>query len=139
MEFFFDAALREAEIAASEGNVPVGCVIVCDDVIVASSHNTKNSSGIAINHAELLCIAEACKVLNSWYLNDCVMYVTLKPCDMCLFAIAEARIKKVFFLVDSFYGHNLNKNKDNIEIVDVKYKNSFYANMLSLFFRDKRK
>ena len=65
MEFFFDAALREAEIAASEGNVPVGCVIVCDDVIVASSHNTKNSSGIAINHAAVIGSSGFCSQLRN--------------------------------------------------------------------------
>ncbi|MGN0993402.1 MAG: nucleoside deaminase [Bacilli bacterium] len=138
MECFFDIAFDEAKKASLEGNVPVGAVIVRNGKMIASAHNTKNTSKIAINHAEILCIVDACKCLGSWYLDDCIMFVTLKPCDMCLSAIAEARIKEVYYLIDSNYEVNLNKNKDNISFHKSSYKNNSYVDMLSLFFKDKR-
>lgn len=138
MEYFFDIAFNEAKKASLEGNVPVGAVIVRNGKVITSSHNTKNTSKIAVNHAEILCIIDACKSLDSWYLDDCIMFVTLKPCDMCLSAIAEARIKEVYYLIDSNYEVNLNKNKDNIKFYKSDYKNRPYIDMLSLFFKDKR-
>ena len=138
MEYFFDIAFNEAKKASLEGNVPVGAVIVRNGKVITSSHNTKNTSKIAVNHAEILCIIDACKSLDSWYLDDCIMVVTLKPCDMCLSAIAEARIKEVYYLIDSNYEVNLNKNKDNIKFYKSDYKNRPYIDMLSLFFKDKR-
>lgn len=138
MEYFFDIAFNEAKKASLEGNVPVGAVIVRNDKVITSAHNTKNTSKIAVNHAEILCIIDACKSLDSWYLDDCIMFVTLKPCDMCLSAIAEARIKEVYYLIDSNYEVNLNKNKDNIKFYKSDYKNRPYIDMLSLFFKDKR-
>lgn len=138
MEYFFDIAFGEAKKASLEGNVPVGAVIVRNGKVITSSHNTKNTSKIAVNHAEILCIIDACKSLDSWYLDDCIMFVTLKPCDMCLSAIAEARIKEVYYLIDSNYEVNLNKNKDNIKFYKSDYKNRPYIDMLSLFFKDKR-
>ena len=138
MEYFFDIAFGEAKKASLEGNVPVGAVIVRNGKVITSAHNTKNTSKIAVNHAEILCIIDACKFLDSWYLDDCIMFVTLKPCDMCLSAIAEARIKEVYYLIDSNYEVNLNKNKDNIKFYKSDYKNRPYIDMLSLFFKDKR-
>lgn len=138
MEYFIDIALDEAKKAYSDGNVPVGAAIVCNNKLIASAHNTKNTSKIAVNHAEMLCIVEACKKLNSWYLNDCELFVTLKPCDMCMAAIAESRIQKVYYLIDSNYEVNLKKNKDNINFDKIDYNNDEYLCMLSDFFRDKR-
>lgn len=138
MEYFFDIAFNEAKKASLEGNVPVGAVIVRNGKVITSAHNTKNTSKIAVNHAEILCIIDACKCLDSWYLDDCIMFVTLKPCDMCLSAIAEARIKEVYYLIDSNYEVNLNKNKDNIKFYKSNYRNKPYIDMLSLFFKDKR-
>ena len=138
MEYFFGIAFGEAKKASLEGNVPVGAVIVRNGKVITSAHNTKNTSKIAVNHAEILCIIDACKSLDSWYLDDCIMFVTLKPCDMCLSAIAEARIKEVYYLIDSNYEVNLNKNKDNIKFYKSNYRNKPYIDMLSLFFKDKR-
>ena len=138
MEYFIDVALNEAKKAYAEGNVPIGAAIVCNNKLIASAHNTKNTSKIAVNHAEILCIVEACKKLNSWYLNDCELFVTLKPCDMCMAAIAESRIQKVYYLIDSNYEVNLKKNKDNINFDKIDYNNDEYLGMISDFFRDKR-
>lgn len=135
---FMNLAIAEAKKASAENNVPVGAVIVKDSNIIACAHNTKNSSNVSVNHAEILCIIEACKTLNSWYLNDCDIYVTLKPCDMCLNAIAESRIRKVYYLLESNYDNNLAKNRDSIEFKKIPdlYK---YNNILNSFFDELRK
>ena len=132
-------AITEAEKAYKENNVPVGAVIVKENKILSAQHNTKNTSNVAINHAEILCIIEANNKLNSWYLENCEIYVTLKPCNMCMAALAEARIKKVHYLLDSNYYENLNKNIENVEMIknsNAKYNE--YQRMLSNFFQNLR-
>lgn len=133
MDNYMNIALDEAKIAFKEGNVPVGAVIVKENNIIAFNHNKKNSDNVSIFHAELLCIVEACKTLGSWYLDDCIMYVTLKPCKMCEAAIAESRIKKVYYLLESNYSENMNYNISNIDYVKVN-NISEYDLLLSDFF-----
>ena len=132
-----DIALKEAEIAFNEGNVPVGAVIVKDNNVLSFNHNKKNSDNVSIYHAELLCIVDACKKLSSWYLDDCIMYVTLKPCKMCEAAIAESRIKKVYYLLESNYSENMNYNISNIDYIKIN-DNSEYNLLLSDFFTNLR-
>lgn len=136
MNKFMKKALEEANIAYDDGNVPVGAVIVRDNNIISSAHNVKNSFGISVYHAEILCIIDACKSIGSWYLDDCVMYVTLKPCRMCEAAIAESRIRKVYYLLDSNYSDNLNVNISNISY--KKLSDDGYSDMMSNFFKDIR-
>ena len=90
-------AIREAKIAASEGEVPVGAVIVKDGEIIASARNNREATGDATGHAEILAIREACRVLGGWHLEKCELYVTLEPCPMCMGAIINSRIGKVIF------------------------------------------
>ena len=137
MNEFMKVAVDEAKIAYDEGNVPVGAVIVKDNVIIAASHNKKNTSNISVYHAEILCIIETCKKLGSWYLDDCVMYVTLKPCDMCTAAIAESRIKNIFYLLESNYSSNLNKNISKVKYKKIDLDNE-YSLLVSNFFKNLR-
>ncbi|MBR2634192.1 MAG: nucleoside deaminase [Clostridia bacterium] len=95
-EKFMRAALREAEKAASEGEVPIGCVIVKDDRIIARGRNARETKKNALCHAEIAAIHKACRKLGGWRLWQCEMYVTLEPCPMCAGAIINARLKKVF-------------------------------------------
>lgn len=90
-------ALKQAQIAFDEGEVPVGAVIVKNGKIIASSHNRRERGNDATAHAEILSIREACETLGTWRLSDCEMYVTLEPCPMCAGAIVNARLKKVHF------------------------------------------
>ena len=137
MNDFMKVAVEEAKIAGFEGNVPVGSVIVYDNKIISKAHNTKNTTNIAVNHAEILCIIEACKYLNSWYLTGCELFVTLKPCEMCIAAIAEARIKKVHYLIDSNYSNNMQKNISNINF--NKFNDIYnYDKLISGFFENLR-
>ncbi len=94
---FMLAALDEAKLAAELGEVPVGAVIVKDDKIIASAHNTRETEKNAIHHAEMLAISKACRVLGGWRLVGCEMYVTLEPCPMCAGAIVNARIPLVVY------------------------------------------
>ncbi len=138
MNKYMKTAILEAKTAYSEGNVPVGAVIVKNDEIISKAHNTKNSTNVSINHAEILAIKDACEKLNTWHLEDCSIYVTLSPCDMCLAAIAESRISKVYYLLDSNYADNLLKKIYDINLVKLNDSEQ-YSMLISNFFENMRK
>lgn len=94
-EIFMSAALKEAQKAALEGEVPIGCVIVKGDQIIARGRNAREKKKNALLHAETVAIDKACKKLSGWRLWECELYVTLEPCPMCCGAIINSRIKKV--------------------------------------------
>ena len=89
-------ALKEAEKAYSKLEVPVGAVIVKDGKIIARAHNLKETKKDTTKHAEILAIQKASKKLEAWRLTDCEMYITLEPCSMCMGAIINSRIKKIY-------------------------------------------
>ena len=93
MKFAYSLAAH----AAARDEVPVGAILVADDKIVASGFNLRETLRQPTAHAELLAIEEACRIRQSWRLNDCHLYVTLEPCLMCAGAIYQARVKQVFF------------------------------------------
>jgi tRNA(adenine34) deaminase len=95
--YYMKEAIKEAKKAYNIGEVPVGCVIVKDEEIIARSHNLRETTQNSTMHAEIIAINEACKKLNSWRLNDCDIYVTLEPCAMCTGALILSRINKVVF------------------------------------------
>ena len=99
-EKFMKAALRLAKKSAEEGEVPVGCVIVCDGKIVGRGRNRRETKKTALSHAEIEAIGKACKKLGGWRLHRCDLYVTLEPCPMCAGAIITARIKRVYYGAD---------------------------------------
>ena len=90
-------ALALAHDAASEGEVPIGCVVVKDGVIVGRGRNRRETGKNALYHAEIMAIDDACKTLGGWRLFGCDLYVTLEPCPMCAGAIINSRIDHVFF------------------------------------------
>jgi tRNA(adenine34) deaminase len=91
------AALREAHTSLERDEVPVGCVIVHDGVIVGRGHNQVESLQDATAHAEVLAIGAASNALGSWRLADCTLYVTLEPCAMCAGAIVLARLARLVY------------------------------------------
>lgn len=95
--YFMGEALKEAELAAEHGDVPVGAVVISGGRIIAKAHNEREKNGMATAHAELLAIEEACRIKGGWRLSDCTLYVTLEPCPMCAGAIINSRIGKVVF------------------------------------------
>ena len=90
-------ALREAAASAEAGEVPVGCVIVHEGVVIARGHNQVESLQDATAHAEILAIGAASNALHSWRLGDCTLYVTLEPCAMCAGAIVLARLARLVY------------------------------------------
>lgn len=93
--YYMKEAIRQAKKAAVLNEVPIGCVIVKDDVIISSGYNRRNTDHSTLSHAEISAIRKASRKLNDWRLEDCTLYVTLEPCQMCAGAIVQARIKRV--------------------------------------------
>lgn len=96
-EFFMREALKEAEKAKAIGEVPIGAVIVRDNIIIGRGHNTRETTQDATTHAEMQAIREANARLNNWRLEDAEMFVTVEPCPMCTGAIILSRMKKVYY------------------------------------------
>ena len=94
---FMERAIELARQSALEGEVPVGAVVVKDDIIVGEGRNRRELGKNALYHAELEAIDNACKTLGGWRLWQCDMYVTLEPCPMCAGAIINSRLKAVYF------------------------------------------
>ena len=99
--FFMKEALKEAKKAYLKEEVPVGCIIVYNNEIIARAHNTRHKNKSALDHAEILAIKKANKKLNAWMLDNATIYVTLEPCAMCAGAIIQSRIKNLVHLVVS--------------------------------------
>jgi tRNA(adenine34) deaminase len=103
-------ALREAEQAAAEGEVPCGAVIVLNDQVIGKAHNQTETLKDPTAHAEILAITQATQAVDNWRLNDAVMYVTKEPCPMCAGALVLARIKKVVWgMTDPIRGGAISK------------------------------
>ena len=94
---YMKAAIKQAKIAYDKGDVPVGAIIVKDNKIIARAYNKKAITNDPINHAEIIAIKKACKLIGNWRLNGCTIYVTLEPCPMCMGAIEQARIDCIVF------------------------------------------
>lgn len=94
-EKYMKEALRQAKKALALGEVPIGCVIVQGEKIIARGYNRRNTDRNTLSHAELNAIRKASRRLGDWRLEDCTMYITLEPCQMCAGAIVQARIPRV--------------------------------------------
>ena len=138
-EYFMKMAYCEAKKAYKNDEIPVGCVIVCENEIVACGYNKKERKNNALMHAEIIAIDKACKKLGSWRLDNCDIYVTLEPCMMCMGAIIQTSIRNVY------YGtKNKNEQMYVFNMVD-RFVNLYNVNdadcskILSDFFINKRK
>lgn len=94
-EAYMKMAIREAKKARAIGEVPIGCIIVYEDKIIARGYNKRVAKKSVLAHAEILAIKKACKKIGDWRLEGCTMYITLEPCPMCAGAIIQARIPRV--------------------------------------------
>ena len=94
-EKYMKEAIRQAKKAAAIGEVPIGCIIVYEDKIIGRGYNRRMVDHTVLAHAEILAMKKACKKMGDWRLEDCTMYVTLEPCQMCAGAIVQSRMKKV--------------------------------------------
>lgn len=144
---FMEIAFQEAEKAYKKDEVPIGACIVKNGKLISKGHNTRERRKNALCHAEIVAINKACKKLHDWRLEDCEMYVTLKPCPMCAGAIVNARIKKVF------YGATETNANDNLceqifsserlnhktELVKMEEYSEQCSRLLTTFFKNRRK
>ncbi len=94
-EYYMRKAMELAGKAELLGEVPIGCVIVHDGKIIGRGYNRRKTDHSTLSHAELIAIKKANKVIGDWRLEECTLYVTLEPCQMCAGAIVQARIPKV--------------------------------------------
>ncbi|MCD7922533.1 MAG: tRNA adenosine(34) deaminase TadA [Clostridiales bacterium] len=94
-ERYMKEALRQAKKAYAIGEVPIGCVIVYGDKVIARGYNRRNTDKNTLSHAEISAIRKASKKIGDWRLEGCTMYVTLEPCQMCAGALVQARIDRV--------------------------------------------
>ncbi len=112
-EKMMNIAYKESLKAYKKGEIPVGAVIVKNGKVISKGYNMKERKKDPTMHAEVIAIRKACKKLHDWRLNDCTMYVTMEPCEMCLSVILECRIKNIVCGI---------KNKKNNIIDDLIYK-----------------
>ncbi|MBO6117027.1 MAG: nucleoside deaminase [Bacteroidales bacterium] len=96
-EYFMRQALNEAVQALEEDEIPIGCVIVCNNKIIARGHNMTQRLNDSTSHAEIIAITAAEEYLGSKYLTDCTLYVTIEPCLMCAGAVMWTQISRVVF------------------------------------------
>lgn len=94
-EKWMKQALKQAEKARKLEEVPIGCVMVLNEKIIARGYNRRNTDHTSLAHAEMMAIKKACKKIGDWRLEECTLYVTLEPCQMCAGAIVQSRIKRV--------------------------------------------
>ena len=119
-EKFMKSALRLAKKAAAENEVPIGAIVVCDGKIVGRGYNKRTKMQMATKHAEILAIEQACRKFSSWRLPDCEIYITLEPCPMCLGAVLNARIRKVYFGASEKKGRSLTYEIANCDHLNHK-------------------
>ena len=120
------------------GDVPVAAVIINKDKIIARGFNKRHKDKNILAHAEIDAINKANKRLKRWNLSDCEMYVTLKPCTMCEAVIRQAKIKKIYYLLDKL-PNKKEYYKTEFELINDEKEKNKYKNLLSSFFSDLRK
>jgi tRNA(adenine34) deaminase len=144
---FMEATYKEAKKAFKEDEVPVGCVIVKDDEIIARAHHRKVKKDCAVYHAEIECITKACKKLNNWNLKGCDIYITLEPCMMCTGAIVNSRLDRIFYgckdpkggaLVSNIRFKRI-RNLNHYPEIKCGIMESECSTILKEFFKNKRK
>ncbi|WP_226683810.1 tRNA adenosine(34) deaminase TadA [Sutcliffiella horikoshii] len=96
-EHFMKLAIEEAKKAEALKEVPIGAVLVHDGKVIANGYNLRETTQRSITHAEIMVIDQACEALQTWRLEEAILYVTLEPCPMCAGAIIQSRIKKVVY------------------------------------------
>lgn len=140
-EYFMKEALKEAQKAFDEDEVPVGAVVVCDNKIIARAHNMTEKLNDVTAHAEMLAITSATNFLGGKYLNECSLYVTLEPCVMCGGALYWSQIKKIVYasadLKRGFSSIEKNILHPKTEIINgiMQHESS---DLISTFFKSKR-
>lgn len=120
--------------AYKKGEIPVSAIIVKNNKVISKAYNKRNKSHNPMDHAEIIAIKRACKRLHTWKLNECVLYVSLKPCDMCREVINQSRIENVIYFTKN---NKIINFKTNYKFLDSSY-NIKFSKLLTNFFETKR-
>ncbi len=131
---YIKIALNEALKAYKSNEVPVGAVIVKEGKIISKAHNMVEKHNNSLFHAEILAITKASKKIHNWRLNNCEIYVTLEPCNLCKQAIEASRISKVYYLVSKTNEFQTNK----VKYQKINNYSEDALKLLQVFFKAKR-
>ena len=143
---FMKEALKEAKKAELIDEVPIGCVIVKDDRIIARGHNVRETKKTPLGHAEIIAISKASKKLNAWRLQDCDIYITLEPCIMCSGAIIQSRIRHIYYGAKDPKGGAIESSISVLEAKNINHHPEVTSgileeecsNIISEYFKRKR-
>ena len=143
---FMKEALKEAKKAELIDEVPIGCVIVKDDKIIARGHNVRETKKTPLGHAEIIAISKASKKLNAWRLQDCDIYITLEPCIMCSGAIIQSRIRHIYYGAKDSKGGAIASSINVLEAKNINHHPKITSgilkeecsNIISEYFKRKR-
>ena len=143
---FMKEAIKEAKKAELIDEVPIGCVIVKDDKIVARGHNVRETKKTPLGHAEIIAINKASKKLGAWRLQDCDIYITLEPCIMCAGAIIQSRIRHVYYGAKDPKGGAIESSINVLEAKNINHHPEISSglleeecsNIISQYFKRKR-
>ncbi len=144
---FMELALKEANKAFKKDEVPVGAIIVKDNIVIGKGYNTREHKLDLLGHAEIMAIKKACRKLKSWRLEDCTLYVTVEPCSMCAGALLWSRIKRIVYGTKDAKGgalgssYNLfdQRNLNHHPIIEGGVLEDKCSALMKDFFKQKRK
>lgn len=132
---YINEIIKESLKSLKTKDVPIGAIVVYDNKIIGRGHNNRLNTNDVTNHAEIIAIKKASKKTGDWRLNECDLYVTLKPCSMCMEVIKQSRIINVYYLLDKL---DYKKEYNNTHVCNIKdddNKNK-YNRILSDFFKE---
>lgn len=138
MERYINEIIALSNKAYKKGEIPVGAIVVRNGKIIGKGYNKKEQTNVCINHAEVIAISRAEKKLKTWRLDGCDLYVTLKPCEMCLNLIKQARIRNVYYLLESNYSNENHKEINQVKLNNYEEISKSYQQKFVDFFRSKR-
>ena len=134
---YFEYILKLANNSLVTDDIPVGAIIVKNSEIIGEGWNTREKDNFILGHAEINAIKTASNYLNSWNLSDCELYVTLKPCSMCLEVIKQSRIKNVYYLLEK-PSNKREFSKTLVNCINIDPLRINYERKLSDFFKKLR-
>ena len=135
MEQYIDELIKLSYKSLKKDEVPVAAIIVHNDKIIAKAHNTRKHSNKTIDHAEIKVITKANQKLKNWRLNNCTLYVTIEPCEMCKLFIRESRISNVYYLFEKSLNKKMFSKTDFFKIDNDSFRNE-YKKISDLFWKN---
>ena len=137
---YVNILINETKKSLLSNDVPVAALIVENNKIISKAHNCREKYQNVMKHAELIALEKACKKKKNWHLDNCEIYVTMEPCLMCMNAISQSRIKRIYYILQNDTYKKIQSNmNEKLEINKIDIKNNEINIILKNFFKDKRK